>query len=125
MAGSSNTGTRPLFMAAAAATLLIGAVAVTRPAPAQAKVDCVATLVPDTVFAGSDPATIGYSLSESIGDVSKVVPAEDSKLEVSGLDTDKSTFVLDASSADPGAWALTFQGENVICAGRIVVRAMR
>jgi len=121
MAGRSNSGTRPLLLAAAAATLLVGAVALTRPEPARARIDCAAILVPDTVQSGSDPATIGYSLSESVGTVSGVVPAEDSKLAVSGLNVDRSTFVLDASNADAGTWGLTFQGENVTCAGRVVV----
>jgi hypothetical protein len=125
MAGSSNNGPRPLFMAAVAVTMGIGAAAVPDLAPVQARVDCTATLVPDTVFAGADPAVVGYALSESIGTVSKVVPAEDSKLEVSGLDVEKSTFVLDASGAEPGAWGLTFQGENVTCSGRVNVRSMR
>jgi hypothetical protein len=101
------------------------AVSMVRATPASADLaQCAATLSPDTVSVGAEPATVGYTLSEQIGKVGAITVDEGSGLRVATFNPDESTLQLNTNSGVPGSWQVRFAGEaEQTCTGTINVKA--
>jgi hypothetical protein len=120
---NSRIGGTALLAAVAAATT----VAITAASPGDAASDtasmpCTATFQPDSVHIRQEPMTIVYELSEDVGQVTSVMPPEDSGLEVLSYSVEDRTLDLDTGGALEGAWTLRFVGDaELTCAGTLNV----
>jgi len=95
------------------------------PNPLHALQQCTATFEPDTVLRGAQSVSVKYALSEQIGVISQVTPDEESGIQVSNVDSTRSTITLSTVSAVPGDWQLVFLGENEkSCEGILGVAGM-
>jgi hypothetical protein len=113
--------TLPLLLAP---LVLAGAIASGTDRSAE-RMQCIATLTPDSVLRGADPVNVTYGLSEPIGSVSRVMPDQGSGIIVTAVDSAQSLLTLDTNAAEAGSWNLTFHGsEERTCGGTIYVRGM-
>lgn len=101
------------------------ALSMVRADPASAGLpQCAASLSPDTVSVGAEPATVGYALSEQIGKVGSITVDEGSGLRVVSFNPDEAVMQLNTNSGVPGSWQVRFAGEaEQTCTGTINVKA--
>jgi hypothetical protein len=86
------------------------------------RLQCTATLDPDTVGIQTEPTVVGYALPDSVGTVTAITPAEDSGIVAGRIDAEAQTVELRTAAASSGDWPLTFMGEGSrTCIGTLTV----
>ena len=83
---------------------------------------CTATFQPDSIRILQEPTTVAYGLSEDIGGITAVVPADESGIEVLAFNVEDKTLNLNTGGALEGVWTLRFVGDaELTCSGTVTV----
>jgi hypothetical protein len=87
---------------------------------------CIAALDPDTVAIQTTPVNVAYTVPDTIAQITRVMPPEDSGIKVVSLDALKRSVTLDVATATAADWTLNFAaGGSVVCAGTLTILQAR